>query len=244
MNNINNETVESCASSAGLVAYLYGEMEPAVQDLFENHLSGCDRCTDDFAEISFARLDVYEWNRDEFAPLETPQFAIPYIEAAVRASWLSGLHGYFASNREWAFAGGAFGLIAIIFAAWFTFSIARSGEISEVEVPEIHSTGGVPENDSRTNFPVVTAVNDKFIKADNPVSETARDKIETARTSLRKNSVRVAAVNRRTLKTAELIMNKPVLSRRSTAPRLNDFEDDEDNTLRLGDLLADVDSRR
>ena len=30
---------------------------------------------------------------------------------------------------------------------------------------------------------------------------------------------------------------------RTTAPRLNDFEDEDDNTLRLGDLLAEVDTR-
>ena len=78
-NNIN-----SCLFGEELVAYVYGELSSDGRARFENHLLDCSACTAEFADISLSRLGVYEWHRDEFLPLETPQFVIPFAPATTR----------------------------------------------------------------------------------------------------------------------------------------------------------------
>jgi len=75
---IERSQIERCAVAEEIVAYLYAEMSGAKRDAFENHLVDCAACIDEFAEMSHARYSVYEWQREEFAPLATPRFKIPY----------------------------------------------------------------------------------------------------------------------------------------------------------------------
>ena len=72
MNKNSEKLSRSCSSSEDLVAYLYDEMGAAEQSVLETHLAGCDLCTAEFADLSFSRLGVYEWHRDDFAPLAAP----------------------------------------------------------------------------------------------------------------------------------------------------------------------------
>jgi hypothetical protein len=63
---------------------MYDEMPTAAQLEFERHLAACDVCTDDFAAVSLARFETYDWKRVEFDPLATPQIVISYPQQTVR----------------------------------------------------------------------------------------------------------------------------------------------------------------
>ena len=101
--------IERCAISEEIVAYLYAEMSGPKRDAFEDHLVDCVACIDEFAEISHARYSVYEWQQQEFAPLATPRFDIPY--ESQRQSFFDGLTGLL--SIRWAVPSVAMALIVV-----------------------------------------------------------------------------------------------------------------------------------
>ncbi len=227
----------SCSSSEDLVAYLYDEMNAAARPAFEDHLSACDACTGEFAELSLARLGVYEWHRDEFASLATPRVVIPYHEP-IKVSWLDGVRAFFASHASMAAAGGAFAIVAVV-AGVFYVSTLRDAEVVYVEpiTPQVEkaAAGPTPAVDRR---PAPSASSD-IVDAEEDVEKPSVVKASSA--SDAPKPVRAKSVSPAVRRPAP---NQPVQTRRTApAPRLNDFDDEDDNTLRLGDLLAEVETR-
>ena len=49
-----------------LVAYLYGEIEPAPRAAFEAHIATCERCRLDVSALSEARLQLRHWSAPDF----------------------------------------------------------------------------------------------------------------------------------------------------------------------------------
>lgn len=236
MRNINDIKIETCSSSADLVAYLYDELGTAERSLFETHLLDCGKCTDEFAELSFARLDVYEWHRDEFVPLETPRFVIPYSKAAAKKSWLDGLRGFLTSHGQWATAGGAFALAAVVFGAVYVSSLNKTVDMASNNTPEIFT----PDRTQPINSPAIPPVE---AKKEMPAVSPALEITEGGPSVVKASTPRKVPKPANSLVTVHNI-SQPVVIKSSKAPRLNDFEDEDDNTLRLGDLLADVDTRK
>jgi len=74
---------KTCPFGDDIVSYMYDEMPNAGQLEFERHLAACEVCTDDFAAVSLARFETYDWKRVEFDPLATPQIVIPYPQQTV-----------------------------------------------------------------------------------------------------------------------------------------------------------------
>ena len=225
----------ACASGEGLVGYLYGEGDADERSRFETHLAGCDACTAEFAELSFARLDVYEWKRDEFAGMETPRITVPYKESA-SVSVFGAIRGWFAFPARLAAAGG-FAVLAVIAGVWFmNLSPQERADIGPASTP-------APVNERA------------FVKPAAPAEPPASVKSEEAEPAVRKppaqvpdnaetKPVRVKATER-LVQPAKATNTSPRTTpvRRNAAPRLNDFEDEDDNTLRLGDLLAEIDTK-
>lgn len=236
MKNDNDINIKSCASG-DLVAYLYDELTTPERSSFETHLADCGRCTDEFAELSFARLEVYEWHRDEFAGLETPRFVIPYARANV--SWMDAVRVFFAANRQWATAGGAFALIAVVFGAVLISSSFKGG----ADLVQGPTAVDVAANKIQ---PVVLPVAPSSADAEKNLAaspDVSNSESRVINASSAEKGPKTGGTIRRPVKNSERIQSKPVQAQRKTAPRLNDFEDEIDNTLRLGDLLADVDTR-
>lgn len=214
-----------CSYEADVVSYLYKEMPKAEAEKFELHLGDCARCMDELADLSLARLEVYEWHRDEFAAMETPKIVIPYGEQGT-ASWLDAVRGWFASPVQWAGAG-AFAVAILAAGVWL--AIPRLGNVVAVNTEPTpmlvdKQPVGIPEG------PDLTA---------RPKAET-RPAVESPDPAVVKASVR---------RSAKASDSKPAKAKpermtdRRTAPRLNDFDDDEDDTtLRLGELLAEIDT--
>ncbi len=223
----------SCSFSAELVAYLYNEMTAAERDGFETHLADCYSCTDELADLSFARLDVYEWHRDEFAEMPTPRIVIPYHETA-QASWLDAVRAFFASPAQWAAAGGAFAVAAIVFGVW-VYSPSGGEVVKNVPAPTPAIEKAKPADPAGAQADAV--VKDQKVSGDvDPTPTTAKaEEPKLIKTSLPREA---KPSPQRAVKG-----QRAVQPRRDSAPRLNDFEDEDDDTLRLGDLLAEVDTR-
>ncbi|MGD9563924.1 MAG: zf-HC2 domain-containing protein [Pyrinomonadaceae bacterium] len=231
----------SCSSPDDLVTYLYGEMGDVDRPAFEAHLSECDACTAEFAEMSLARLGVYEWKRDAFASMATPRIVVPYGETAA-VSWIDAVRGFFASPAQWATAGGAFVLVALVAGLWFL--AVGTTEIATSTRPEPSPRAVntkpivIPE---RPSPPAPAARSSEDVSAPEPSADrAAADDVVPVRTSTKKSIRRSAP---RPVKVETAIRPAPAQPARTTPPRLNDFEDDDDDTLRLGDLLAEVETR-
>ncbi len=223
-----------CASSDEFVAYLYDEMAAADREVFELHLADCDNCTAQFADISFARLDVYEWNRDEFSLMETPRIVIPYGETA-RTNWYESVKAFFSFPARLATAGAAFAAVALALGLW-----TMTGSTSELAQ---HQPDAKPE----VIAPAVTAeTGTASLSIVSPADQTPRSgdiaAAERRPRSARADAGQTKPVQVKAVRAAKAV--SPSLSAvKRAAPRLNDFEDEDDNTLRLGDLLAEVDTR-
>ncbi|HMQ04581.1 MAG TPA: zf-HC2 domain-containing protein [Pyrinomonadaceae bacterium] len=231
---------KGCAEPETIVSYLYGELATGAVERFEDHLTICDECTAELAGISFSRLDVYEWKRDEFEQLQTPPIVVPIDGKAHVTSWIDVLRAIF-SPIQFATAGGM-AILAIVTGLWFlssegpvlvaTNSLAERTASSarevygspEVAIPEVASE---PKAVETFTDPELVVVNAEKIVRPQPRSSTARS---TGPTKARSTSNT----------TAYRVENS---SPRPITLRLNDFDDDDDVTLRLADLLADVDTR-
>ncbi len=223
-----NEHENNCGFISDPVAYLYGEMTAFERTVFEDHLAGCDACTDEFAAISYSRVSVMEWQRGEFAHLPTPEIVIPY-ETAHGASWLDGVRGLFAiPGFRTATAMAA--LLLIITAAFLGYYVNVSKEVPVAAAPV--DLAPAPIVNVSGSLPTVTNVD--------AVAVTAPQKHLTARPA---QPVRAAAkqfgprVNRSL--TADLDQNIMPVVPAVKEPVLSTFDDEDDKSLRLADLLDD-----
>lgn len=230
----NAKDSNSCLFGEELVAYIYGELPAAGRNAFEHHLLDCGGCTAELADISLSRLGVFEWHRDEFLPLETPQFVIPFEPQTITApkySWIDALRGLVASPMRFATAGGAFAVL--IFAMVFGTSYV-SGPSVQVAVDQ-------PTNYSPPRVEVVDAlppVADVAIAKEGDGSEVVAPKREFRSTV---TSARIRSVQAKTAKPAKRTNIQTTTAR--SVPRLGNFDETEDTSLRLADLVANIDTK-
>ena len=235
-----NMQIEKCDRIAEIVPYIYGEATAAERLDFETHLPECEPCTDEFAAIAEARFAVYEWNREEFASIPTPPFTIPYEKQPVIAeSFASKLSKIFGLPQfpAWGSAAAAFGaLVLFIGIGAIIFYGSRSGN------------NEIAANSSRnitSNAAVTPAID--VPPAGEPV-KAAVPAVVPARTA----SVKVSSgrTTRGSLNTVRRIADRPISTQAKanirrdprSAPTLSGVDDDVDDSLRLSDLFAEVDS--
>lgn len=245
----------SCSHSEDFVAYLYDEMPAAEKDEFEKHLLDCGSCTEEFAGLSLARLGVYEYHRDEFASLVTPRIEIPFERpletvSAVRPSLADVLRGLFAATPKFATSGGAFALVALSLAVGLVLLNFRGGSN---DLARSNSANSQSENINRAmaspsvGREVAVTPADPLVPDDDKVSETVLPRSANDRKvgKVSKPAGRTPKIldRKSDARMAETIQKIPDPFQPS-APRLNNFEDEDDTTLRLADLFADVDTRR
>ncbi len=216
-----------CSDDDAFVAYLYGEMPTPEREAFEDHLIVCVPCTDEFAAAADSRYSVFEWKKLDFDPLETPVFEIPYAEAKPSYSWVDSLKGIFATGPRLATAG-AFGLVLAILG--FAF---YGGSFSGEEIAEVPP---IPETRSIERPATAPANADPVIGSD----DSNTPEIEPALVVVKDKEPQKA---RRSVKT---IAPKSTVAQRTAervrVPRLNDFDEFSDESLRLADLVSDIGS--
>ncbi len=238
---VNNGNNRNCGFDDVMVSYIYDEVKSGERRKFEAHLVDCSECTEEFAEISGARFSVFEWQKEAFAELPTPEIVIPYAKARkVEPAQI----GFFAALRG-LFGGYGFSLTAaaalliclgIGFAA---LTLMRGDDLvatnTVVDAPNVLQTTVVDRpsvNDSRAVIGI----------ADTVVSDVVKENIPTER----EIKPLKAAVESRRLRpgkqmTAEnVVRNKRVSPQVRRAPALSNFDEVDDKSLRLTDLFDGI----
>ncbi|MEO6334267.1 MAG: hypothetical protein ABIO91_04720 [Pyrinomonadaceae bacterium] len=230
-------TFSNCKFSSDMVPYMYAELSAAETSSFESHLLECTACTDEFASLSIARFEVYDWKKVEFDGLETPVFSIPFESSADAApSWIDKLRAAFSAG--WAVPTVAFAGLAVV--------CVFAGILVS----------------TRNNADVAADLRDTRTTAENPAVETAAavvepgpslnsSKAETrAKSQFRAiNASAAKRVQSRRVPRSASPSNLWELKERSArnfqknVPRLNEFVEDEDTSLRLAELFDDVGTR-
>jgi hypothetical protein len=212
-----------CTHGGDMLAYLYDEMPSADRDRFELHLSDCGTCIDDFAELSQSRYPVYEWKQTEFDPLSTPQVVIPYGEAT--ASWFDKVRGAFTFSPRFAFGGVAALVLAAVVTAFVLFA-GPSGEIAQ----------SVEPSPSPTRAAVVSP------NVADPTNETTEVSAPERTITPRVEKASVPVSSRQSPRPAKAKLVTPTTKKSERVPVYSTVDDEEDDSLRLADIFAELDT--
>jgi len=221
-----------------IVAYIYSEMEPENVPAFERHLAECSACADEFAAVSDARLSVFEWKRDAFDTLAVPHLEVPRGKAkaaTVGAGWLDAI---FTNIRVLAGAAAACAVLAIVAGLGFYFLKPAETDLNAAVTPV-----AVPEK----KIEVAEKQEPKPVEI--KPEPTAVKRKEPAVTKREFTPVPVVArthrprINNSLVAKATPTPQQAKSTNQDRLPTLNNFEETEDDSLRLADLLADVDAK-
>ncbi len=249
-----NHQNSSCAFAEQIVSYLYSEADRQSKAKFELHLTTCADCSDELAGFGFVRSSVQEWRNEEFLQLAIPAMEIPFekfseivISPTEKRSWLADLRQLFTLSPAWTTAATAFAALAIcvgltLVAVNFsgTADVAGNNKITpekSVVSPSIENKNGQKleniSDETAKNAPQAAPKN-LIVKVSNKAQKVP--KIETvARNSSISASVR---------KTKNINnINKTTVAKNRQVLKLADFDEVEDNSLRLSDLMAEVENK-
>lgn len=258
--------IYTCEFAPEIIDFLYGEMNGERKNAFNMHLRSCTDCADEVADFSDLRFSIQDW-KTEFNKIETPEIVIPYETTAIvkvveteKASWFDGLRNYLTLSPI--LSGAMAVLILALLVGLGYFVLTEKGNNQSVDIATANDNTRIKNKPVETPRKVVetlkeTADNnvkeakdkdslvDKTDQGDvgfkNPVpvktdSKSApKQKSQSVKTVERKNQTADSSVKSSTDKKVVPSKNKP---------RLNELpEEDEDNSLRLADLFAELDTR-
>jgi hypothetical protein len=225
--------INICFNGELVTSYIYGEMTaPAITE-FEDHLLNCDQCQTSFADLSEARLSVFEWNKLEFEPLVTPEISIAYKrKSRIREIWES-----IVVPHRWSAAAASFATIAVVLGAGF-FLISgpeNSGEIAASNQSEIQAASITKTERSKPLGVPMAPIEQSAANG----GSNERTTSEIINISTKESHPQPAKQNitgkRSPSKVINTLPQTSVGENRSM--RLNNFEELEDNSPRLSDLF-------
>lgn len=221
-----------CKYSNGIVPYMYGEVNGSAATEFESHLLDCQACTDEFAALSVARYEVYDWKKLEFDPLETPMFEIPYEQTT--ASWIEKLRAAVAgwAIPSFALAGAA---VLVVFGAVFVATRDTDTHVA------LKDNTNVPVSNASTNQkpdPIIA----KPAKDKEPEEISVKPESQTPRPVLVKETAPKHSSRGQQTVVPRSVEAKSTTNKTREVPRLNEFNQDEDKSLRLAELFEDIDT--
>jgi anti-sigma factor RsiW len=215
-----------------VVEYLYGELDDASRVRFESHLECCSACTDEFAAIADVRLGVLEWRQAELDPLATPEIRIPFAAPAQGPSgFIESICGIFA----WpVFARATVGFAAVLIVAGVLYlsGIFNTGQVEIASNANIGDGTKIETHSSERADTAVATVETPPTVADRSDVAVKPDEKAVKLTPRRQQQQRSTVSESRN-------SGKPAANP-AKAPRLNNFEEAEDTSLRLADLLAEI----
>lgn len=257
MMNNNNHQNSNCSFAPEIVSYIYDEIGVKEKFAFEAHLANCATCPEELADFMEIRFSVTDWKQNEFAPLATPVIEIPFEKeqvreiAAVQSSWLSNLRAIFTLSPSFATASAA--MAALVICAGLVFVVIKYS--GNVEVAAVENTNKTKPSVSPTMEVLPNKSAEKII-ADN---EKTTDKVIVNPPKAQNNETTVVKfVERKPKNVAQNSENRPIntmvnkfnrpnVRKNSPAnnrqlPRLNNFDEDEDDSLRLAELFEDIET--
>ena len=254
----NNHKNPACAFAEPLISYLYGEIGGAEKVEFEAHLKSCAACSNELAELGFARTAVQEWRVEEFDKLATPIFEVPsnFVEnpavAANPRSWFSDWRQIFSFKPALALSAMAI-VIALFGVSLFVFNFKSGNEIAGKTSNEIVKTNVSPTIEKTVQQLNDTAGNnaDKAIAFPENLPPKFADKksvapksptIKVSMNAPKNNSTGGAAI-RIVQNTNRENKKSPAAPKSSKIPSLIDSPEEEDNSVRLADLFDEIGTR-
>lgn len=241
----NNSNNSACSFTESLVDYLYGECAAAERVRLEKHLSGCSECSVRLEEIGEARFAVAEWKDFQFAPLPTPNIEFLPEKSRKTTGSLAKFSELLASlvpMPRLATVGAGLAILLAITGGFLIVSfhdnltetaVNDSGPDKNSVTIDQTQTPGLDRSRQISSSDVAS------VKASPTANNTGKD----SSGSLREKN-KHGAPRRTVTKTPVQNETAVTISKRPARelPRLNDFEDYQDNSLRLSDILDEIDS--
>lgn len=226
---------DQCPRAAAIVSYMYSEMPAGDRHAFEAHLVDCQACTDEFAGISVARFEVFDWKRTEFDALATPAISISHSEPVVTLG--QRLYGWI----SWAAAVPAFALVFLAIGAGYFYWTSRGQAVDADNLAAIPAATAtvVPQADPPAAAASTRkiAVTDSVRGIDDSVARVASDRSTKKRLS--SASVRYAKQVAPRIKLAgDVAVNSQPATKK--LPRLGVYDDEDDTSLRLAELFDEA----
>ena len=260
----NNKHHSSCAYAEQIVSYLYEEASSAEKIDFETHLETCARCADELSGFDFVRSSISQWRIEEISALEMPALEIPLWQSTgvvktenVRVSWLENLKRVFSLSPKLAFGSAA--LAAVIACAGLVFIALNFSAKDNIAAVDDQKPGRILASNTNQTSEVVNILplkeNEQKPAAAPQTAEKVDIKTLETSNSARKNQI-VKAVNNvpktkaMALKSDNMAANsgdgrknKIKQTKTQEIPKLSDFDEDEDKSLRLADLFGEIDTK-
>ncbi len=246
---LNNGNKSICKFEDVIVSYIYDESSVAERRDFESHLLECSSCTYEFASISSARYSVFEWHKEEFADLATPQIVIPYapkkpkvIEENESIGFLDGLRGLF-SGSGWPVTVAAaliiclgVGFAALTFLERGEQPIASNVIVDEPTIPSIVTQEKLPDT-VRGDIATV-----EIPDAPNTIETSASNIMTPVREiqpvkATRKRRSNPSTQNKEVTAQTRNTETPPVAPQLRQVPVLSNYVESDDKSLRLTDLF-------
>ena len=267
----NNHKNPTCAFAEQVISYLYGETGTKEKTEFEAHLNECSSCVGELSELGFVRSTILEWRKEEFSKLDIAPMPVALeqdlssVSSVKNDSFISGLRRLFTFSPAFSMAGLA---VLIVFAGLILFifnyndknvEVARENDkqenaapavskeenqINAVNLSEENTTGNSPEivsgqPDTELKNPEIKKTNS--YKRKNPVIKTEKRTRNSAKEQIASVKVDNSKIIQKKTQVNKNIQNNT--ENYSQALKLTNFDDVEDNSLRLADLLGEVDSK-
>ncbi len=244
---LQNKNNLDCGFTDEIVSYIYDELTSQERGNFESHLTSCTGCTDEFAAISNARFSVFEWQKEEFSNLSTPEFVIPYKSSGETSG--KAASGFWAGLRDlWAVSNwpltAAAGIVVMIGLGFMAMTVLDRGgdEIAAnitVETPEIAVTqAGEPLMRNAVEIQPETQVPES--RTDFRAESSPGTSLSNEPQSTKTISVRKQKPNRQFTAGTQPPQNESSARQQTAkAPVLNTYDELDDRSLRLADLFDD-----
>jgi hypothetical protein len=224
---------KECGFEHEIVSYMYDELGAAERTQFETHLMDCTSCTDEFAAVSFSRFSVFEWHKEEFAHLATPEIVIPYEPRKVAVEsggWFAGFSEIFAFARSPLAIGTAFAVLLGIGFVGFTLVGTGGNELaSNIVVPPVVI-------EQKIESPMVVGLPVSVVGEDPIATDEVRPVIAGSR-QVRPKVARQISPSRRVVEDRS-VPNPTRQARRTLV--LSDLGDDDEDSLRLSDMFDEI----
>ncbi|MBA3633847.1 MAG: zf-HC2 domain-containing protein [Acidobacteria bacterium] len=266
-----NQQNSSCAFAEQIVSYLYGEANSREKTKFEAHLKNCPGCADELAGFGFVRSSVQKWHK-EFLQLETPVMEFPLhqspetiVTVTNKRSWFAELRQLFTLSPTWATAATAFAVLAVcVGLALVGLNFINKTDVAENKDNLPEKSISYPAIEKKTEQPQEINISEETAKQNSPdkISKPFEEKSEIENTPrvAPKNSIakvlnktkrapknETVAQNSNNLKAVRKVkdinnINKTAVAKNRQVPKLTEFDEVEDNSLRLSDLMAEVEN--
>lgn len=255
----NYKTKSICPYNELLVEYLYNEIDQEDKSRFASHLSKCSFCSDELIEFSSVHKTIQSWRMEEFDRSPNPSVVVPVKPNTYRKNVRNaGRHDLLRRLFNWSPGFAAAGLaLVVVFGGLILFNFSRNDEIAKDNsaITNVNEDRNevLPNSASENNFK--QAITEDVSSKDSGVAEM-KVATEDAPPKISSNVKTKTISNPPAKKTTRLQTKAPPASlnaatirtqtntiRQNQQPKLSNFDDVEDNSLRLSDLMSELESK-